>query len=74
MPKLQQLKRLVSRCDGDELIEKGLILTLISEIENDLESISKDVQSCCGTCTNKLELITKLNRLNVLKDSQHEIK
>lgn len=74
MPKLLQLKQLISRCDGDELIEKGLLLTLISDIEKDLDAITKDIQICCGTNTNKPALIVKLERLHISKDSENEIK
>ncbi|PMT73871.1 hypothetical protein C1S86_24265 [Vibrio parahaemolyticus] len=64
---LQQLKQIVERTDGATLIERGLMLSLIDNIDKQIKHVTKMLDMCCGTSANKVEIKEYLDtmRLNV---------
>ncbi len=64
---LQQLKQIVERTDGATLIERGLMLSLIDNIDKQLAYVINELDMCCGTSSNKVEIKEYLDtmRLNV---------
>lgn len=64
---LQQLKQIVERTDGATLIERGLMLSLINNVDKQIEHVIEKLDMCCGTSANKVEIQEYLDmmRLNI---------
>ncbi|MFH0274909.1 hypothetical protein [Vibrio jasicida] len=64
---LQQLKQIVERTDGATLIERGLMLSLINNVDKQIKHVIEKLDMCCGTSANKVEIKEDLDmmRLNI---------